>query len=182
MSGCNSPNYINVPAVDGNIAFNDSDAATVRKMEKVALAAILEQANIPGDIAVRFPMGTSELTAIRVTGDETMPDNVYPEGQTPTGEFILIEIREVHARGATGWVDIIRPGTTRPRELVSVHLRWNFNDGWAVERMRVWSFDVDAAEPDLIVAPAEERPEAPAVEEALESIEETPESSEEMAE
>jgi len=149
LAGCNNtPNYINVPANDGDIAFNSANNKTVRTMERIALSAVLEDSAILGDVAVRFPEGTTDRNAIAIVA--AMPDNVFVEGQAPSDEVILVEIRGVHARTLSGWVDIIRPGQVRLRELVSVEMQWRVMDGWHVVRLRPWAFDPDKA---LHVAP-----------------------------
>ncbi|XAM00037.1 hypothetical protein OT109_01355 [Phycisphaeraceae bacterium D3-23] len=158
LAGCNSPNYINVPAVTGDIAFNDANSSTAVIMEKRALAAVLTEANIPGDVAVRFPEGTSELTAITVVAE--LPDNVFLDGQTPSGEYTLVEVVKIRAGGGTGAVDIIRPGMTRARELVAVEMAWDFFDGWVVTALRPYAFDVDTVSPN-VVAPGWRRDRAP---------------------
>ena len=177
LAGCNSPNYINVPGETGDIAFNDANHTTTTLMEKAALTAVLSEAAIPGDVAVRFPEGTSQLTAITVVAE--LPENCFLDGQAPSQEYTLIEVVKVRARGGSGAVDIIRPGQTRPRELVSVRMRWDFFDGWGVESVRPYAFDVDSVDPDII-APGWHRdrepqfaPAAPglAVEPAVDAVE-----------
>ncbi|MFI4861459.1 MAG: hypothetical protein ACIAXF_12360 [Phycisphaerales bacterium JB063] len=158
LAGCNSPNYINVPGVTGDIAFNDANSSTAVLMEKRALAAVLTEANIPGDVAVRFPEGTSELTAITVVAE--LPDNVFLDGQAPSGEYTLVEVVKIRARGGSGAVDVIRPGLTRARELVAVEMAYDFFDGWVVTAMRPYAFDVDTVAPN-VVAPGWRRDRAP---------------------
>lgn len=148
LAGCNSPNYINVPKVTGDVAFNDANSSTAVLMEKVALRAVLDRAAIPGDVAVRFPEGTSELTAITVVAE--LPENVFLDGQTPSQEFTMVEVVKVMARGQTGWVDVIRPGAQRPRELVKVEMAWDFFDGWVVTDMRPYTFAVDQVAPNVV--------------------------------
>ncbi|MEM9415396.1 MAG: hypothetical protein AAGA29_07965 [Planctomycetota bacterium] len=158
LTGCNSPNYINVPGVTGDIAFNDANSSTAVLMEKAALNAVLTEAAIPGDVAIRFPEGTSELTAITVVAE--LADNVFLDGQTPSGEFTLVEVVKIRARGGTGAVDVIRPGLTRARELVSVEMAWDFFDGWVVTAIRPYAFDVDSVAPN-VVAPGWRRDREP---------------------
>lgn len=158
LAGCNSPNYINVPGVTGDIAFNDANSSTAVLMEKAALQAVLEQASIPGDVAVRFPEGTSQLTAITVVAE--LPENAFLDGQAPSQEYTLVEVVKVRARGGTGAVDIIRPGQTRVRELVAVEMAWDFFDGWVVTAIRPYAFDVDTVDPN-VVAPGWRRNRAP---------------------
>lgn len=155
LPACSSPTYINVPPADGDVAFNNANSRTVRDIEQVALAAVLAARPISGDVAIRFPRGTSELTAITVISD--LPENVVPEGDTATGEYTLVEVRAVRVRGGTGEVDIVRPGTTRDRELVTVTMKWRPLNGWTSRGMRVWGFGVDQADRNLLVDPAAER-------------------------
>ena len=158
LAGCNSPSYINVPGVTGDIAFNDANSSTAVHMEKTALLAVLTEAAIPGDVAIRFPEGTSELTAITVVAE--LQQNVFLDGQTPSGEYTLVEVVKIRARGGTGAVDIIRPGMTRERELVAVEMAWDFFDGWVVTDLRTYAFDVDTVAPN-VVAPGWQRDRAP---------------------
>ena len=193
LAGCNSPNYINVPGVSGDIAFNDANSSTAVLMEKRALSTILERAAIPGDVAIRFPEGTSQLTAITVVAE--LPDNAFLDGQAPSDEYTLVEVVKIRARGQTGTVDVIRPGQTRARELVSVEMAWDFFDGWVVTAIRPYSFDVNTVDPN-VVAPGWNRnrapqfspvtpeavPAAPAVEDAGDTVEEAAEDVEDAVE
>lgn len=152
LTGCNNPTYINVPNDGSDLAINDPNQLTVIKIEKRALAHLLAQSPIPGDVGVRFPEGTSERAAMSIVAD--LPDNIFAEGMTPSEEYALVEVREISARGGLGRVDIIRPGSLRAREFVEVHLSWDFFDGWIVERTQVRNFQIDRVDPDLLVAPS----------------------------
>lgn len=162
LTACSSPTYINVPRAEGDVAFNDPNGKTVRRIEQSALAAVLADRAILGDVAVRFPEGTTELTAITIVAE--LSENVFPEGQTPTGEYTLVEVRAVRVRGGTGEVDIVRPGTTRDRELVTVTMKWRALEGWVAGRMRVWGFSVEQADTHRLVNPGAS-PRKPAYEE-----------------
>lgn len=152
LPACSAPTYINVPQADGDVAFNDANGNTVRTLEKLALGAILAERNYAGDVAIRFPQGTTELTAITVIAD--LPDNVILEADSATGEYTLIEIREVRVRGGTAQVDIVRPGTTVARELVTVTLKWKAIGGWIYRSSKVWGIDMSRPDADRFARPA----------------------------
>ena len=152
LPACSAPTYINVPGADGDVAFNDANGTTVRTLEKNALAAVLAERNYAGDVAIRFPQGTTELTAITVIAD--LPGNVILEADSATGEYTLIEVREVKVRGGTAEVDIVRPGTTVARELVTVTLKWKALDGWVYRGSKVWGIDMSQPGADRFARPA----------------------------
>jgi len=152
LAGCNVPSYINVPGDGGDTAINDPNQFTVLKIEKQALAYMLIESPIRGDIVVRFPEGTTDRAAFRLSS-ELADFNIFPEGETPTDSFSLVEIREVSARGGLARVDIIRPGSIREREMVEVHLKWSVMDGWSPDYIRVRNIDVDRIDPLLLTAP-----------------------------
>ncbi|MGB0768186.1 MAG: hypothetical protein ACPGYV_10795, partial [Phycisphaeraceae bacterium] len=154
--------------------------------QKSALAYLLSQSDLPGDVVVRLPAGTTQKTAFEIASDLSAY-NVFPEGATPSDEYHVVEVRKIQARGTIGRVDIIRPGTLRERELVEVHMELTFSNGWTPEYMRVRNIDVDRIDPLLLAAPAP-KPKAkqPTYEEvapeaAPESIDEAPESVDESA-
>jgi len=152
LPACSAPTYINVPPADGDVAFNDANGNTVRTLEKKALGAILAERNYAGDVAIRFPQGTTELTAITVIAE--LPDNVILEADSATGEYTLIEIREVRVRGGTAQIDIVRPGTTLARELVTVTLKWKAIGGWIYRSSKVWGIDMTRPGADRFARPA----------------------------
>ncbi|MFN3165982.1 MAG: hypothetical protein ACE37H_02845 [Phycisphaeraceae bacterium] len=151
LTGCNNPTYINVPNDGSDLAINDPNQLTVIKIEKRALQHLLAQSPIPGDVGVRFPAGTTDRVAMSIVAE--LPDNVFAEGMTPSDEYALVEVREISARGGLARVDVIRPGSLRPREFVEVHLAWDFFDGWVVERTQTRNFQIERLDPGLLVAP-----------------------------
>lgn len=154
LAGCNNPTYINVPNDGSDLAINDPNQLTVMKIEKSALNFMLAQSPIPGDVGVRFPAGTNERAALSIVAD--LPDNVFVEGMTPSDEYALVEVREISARGGLARVDVIRPGSLRPREFVEIHLEWDFFEGWVPERVQIRNFAIDRIDPDLLVAPGKD--------------------------
>ena len=163
LTGCNIPSYINVPGDGGDAAINDPNQLTVLAIEREAIAYMLTENPLPGDVVVRFPEGTSQAAQYRVASELAAYD-VYPEGVTPTDEYSLVVIREVAARGGLARVDIIRPATLREREMVEVHLTYDVWDGWSPDYIRVRNIDVDRIDPLLLTAP-EAQPGEPGFEE-----------------
>lgn len=161
--GCSRPSYINVPNDAADVAINGPNWKTTVELEKKALAYMLRQSSIPGDVVIRLPQGTKESVAFEIA-NSLSEFNVFPEGQSPSDEFQLVEVRKITARGGIGRVDIIRPGTLRERELVEVHVKWDVLDGWVLDYIRPRNIDVDRIDPLLLAAPAAE-PKKPAYEE-----------------
>lgn len=185
LVGCNRPSYINVPNDGSDAAINGPNWDTTKKIQKSALAYLLSDSKLPGDVVIRFPKGTSEKTAFEIA-DALAAYNVFPESSTPSDEYHVVEVRKIQARGGTGRLDVIRPGKLRERELVEVHMEWSVMDGWQPEYLRVRNIDVDRIDPLLLAAPAAEpKEQKPAYEEvapADDVAEEVPEAAEESAE
>lgn len=152
LVGCSRPSYINVPNDGSDAAINGPNWDTTKKIQKAALAYLLSDSNLPGDVVIKFPEGTTTTTAFEIA-DDLAAYNVFPEGSTPSDEYHVIEVRKIQARGARGRVDVIRPGSLRERELVEVHMELSFMDGWVPEYLRVRNIDVDRIDPMLLAAP-----------------------------
>lgn len=164
LVGCNRPSYINVPNDGSDAAINGPNWDTTKRIQKAALAYLLSDSNLPGDVVIRFPQGTTETTAFEIA-DALAAYNVFPESSTPSDEYHVVEVRKIQARGARGRVDVIRPGELRERELVEVHMELTVWDGWVPEYLRVRNIDVDRVDPLLLAAPAAEPKDEPAYEE-----------------
>lgn len=180
LAGCSRPSYINVPNDGSDAAINAPNWDTTKRIQKSALAYLLSQSELPGDVVIRFPKGTSTETAFEVA-DALAAYNVFPAGSTPTDEFHVVEVRKIQARGARGRVDVIRPGTLRERELVEIHMELTVLDGWVPEYLRVRNIDVDRIDPLLLAAPAADEEDEPAVEEVEPPAEDAAEAVEEAA-
>ena len=176
LVGCNRPSYINVPNDGSDAAINGPNWDTTKRIQKAALAAVLSDSNLPGDVVIRFPKGTTEATAFEIA-DDLAAYNVFPESATPTDEYHIIEVRKIQARGARGRVDVIRPGSLRERELVEAHMELTVWDGWTTEYIRVRNIDVDRIDPLLLAAPAAQPKDEPAYEE-VQPVEEAGEEAE----
>lgn len=164
LVGCNRPSYINVPNDGSDAAINAPNWDTTKKIQKAALAYLLSESQLPGDVVIRFPQGTNEQTAFEVA-DALAAYNVFPASATPSDEYHIIEVRKIQARGTRGRVDVIRPGTLRERELVELHMELTVFDGWVVEYMRPRNIDIDRIDPLLLAAPAAQEKDKPAYEE-----------------
>lgn len=159
LTACSRPSFINVPNDGGDAAINGPNWVTTVQIEKAALAYLLSEDPIPGDLVLELPPGTTQRTAFDVAADLS-EYNVFPEGQAPSDEYRVIEVRKVVARGTRGRVDIIRPGTVREREMVEVHMDWSAWGGWTPDYLRVRNIDVDRIDP-LLLAPPENKAEKP---------------------
>ncbi|MEO0475986.1 MAG: hypothetical protein AAF085_08485 [Planctomycetota bacterium] len=178
--GCSRPSYINVPNDGSDAAINGPNWDTTKRIQKAALISVLNDSNLPGDVVIRFPKGTTEATAFEIA-DDLAAYNVFPESATPTNEFHVIEVRKIQARGARGRVDVIRPGSLRERELVEAHMELTFSNGWTTEFLRVRNIDVDRIDPLLLAAPGAEPKEKPAYEEVEPSEDAAEDAAEEAA-
>ena len=178
LTGCNRPSYINVPNDGSDAAINGPNWDTTKRIQKAALAAVRNDSNLPGDVVIRFPRGTTEATAFEVA-DSLSAYNVFPESSTPTDEYHVLEVRKIQARGTHGRVDVIRPGELRERELIEVHMQWSVWDGWVPDYLRVRNIDVSRIDPLLLAAPGADAAE-PSYEE-VEPVEDAPEPAEDAA-
>lgn len=160
LTGCSRPSYINVPNDGSDAAINGPNWDTTKRIQKAALAYVLSDSGLPGDVVIRFPEGTTEATAFEIA-DALAAYNVFPESATPTNEYHVVEVRKIQARGARGRVDVIRPGELRERELVEVHMELSVWEGWIPEYLRVRNIDVDRVDPLLLAAPAAQPKEQP---------------------
>lgn len=173
LVGCNRPSYINVPNDGSDAAINGPNWDTTKKIQVAALAYLLSDSQLPGDVVIRFPQGTTETTAFEIA-DALAAYNVFPESSTPSDEYHVVEVRKIQARGGTGRLDVIRPGTLRERELVEVHMEWTVFEGWQPDYLRVRNIDVDRVDPLLLAAPAVKPKDEPDYEE-VQPVEEAPE-------
>lgn len=192
LAGCNRPSYINVPNDGSDAAINGPNWDTTKKIQTAALAYLLSDSRLPGDVVIRFPQGTTESTAFEIA-NALSAYSVFPEGSTPSDEYHVVEVRKIQARGTLGRLDVIRPGELRERELVEVHMQWSVWDGWVPDYLRVRNIDVDRVDPLLLAAPAKPKQEQPAEEvapvdepadseDAADAVEDTSEEVEEAAE
>jgi hypothetical protein len=170
LVGCNRPSYINVPNDGSDAAINGPNWDTTKRIQKAALAYLLSDSQLPGDVVIRFPQGTNEATAFEIA-DALAAYNVFPESSTPSNEFHVVEVRKIQARGGLGRVDVIRPGSLRERELVEVHMEWTVLDGWQPEYLRVRNIDINRIDPLLLAAPAKKPEEVSPPDEAVEPVE-----------
>ena len=173
LAGCSRPSYINVPDDGSDAAINAPNWDTTKRIQTAALAYLLSDSQLPGDVVIRFPQGTSEKTAFEIA-DALAAYNVFPESSTPSSEYHVVEVRKIQARGGTGRLDVIRPGKLRERELVEVHMEWSVLDGWQPDYLRVRNIDVDRVDPLLLAAPPAKPKDEPAYEE-VQPVEEAPE-------
>ncbi|MEM6259363.1 MAG: hypothetical protein AAGC72_08835 [Planctomycetota bacterium] len=180
LTACNRPSYINVPNDGSDAAINGPNWDTTKRIQKAALSYLLSDSELPGDVVIRLPEGTTETTAFEIA-DALAAFSVFPESATPSDEFHIVEVRKIQARGARGRVDVIRPGELRERELVEVHMVYSVFDGWQPEYLRVRNIDVDRVDPLLLAPPAADPKEQPAFEE-VEPAEDAAEEIEEPAE
>lgn len=155
LVGCNRPAYINVPADMQDIAINDPNHRSVIALEQAALAYLLSDSKIPGDIVVLLPEGTRDRAKFALAANLSAY-NVYPEGQTPSSEYRVVEVRKVTARGGLARVDVVRPGKYAKREFVEVHMEWALGPGWVPDYIDVRNFKVDDIDPKLLAPPGRE--------------------------
>lgn len=147
--------YVNIPPQTGDVAGNDPNVVDVVTVQAKALKAVIEDR--PSKVPYRFmlPPGSNsqsyrqaqeELGDLAVHG-LTLPDNSAGEAGAKVNP--PAEVRQVMVRGWTAQIDIVRPsdpnvaGSTL--QLVTVYLKWQFVDGWHVQRMHAWHIPVDAA-------------------------------------
>ena len=142
--------YANVPAQSGDAAINNANARDVRKAMAAALIYLAQDRPIESDFAFVLPQGTQAETyeqVAAIVGTNAMPGDVPANQALPT-----VDVRQVRVRPTpiSAEVDIIRPSVgwdmTAPKQLVTVHLRWDLFSGWYPDRaLRVWKMPIDDA-------------------------------------
>lgn len=144
ISGCNPYIYINVPAVDGDVARNDANAVIVREVESAAVRALLEKDSVDGYFIVKLPEGTTTLTyevVIPTISDKAM----IPGLEVVEEPAVTFEVKRVQITGLNGQVDVQRIDHTLggPGELFTVHMRDDAMEGWYGKRIQRWGMITD---------------------------------------
>ena len=149
-TGC-SP-YVNVPALQGDVARHNIDAKQIRDIVVPAVVAVINAEPPSGPYVVQLPESAEKLTYPAVLPQigananppfaENLPDNAP-----------VYEVRGIRIRGLDGQVDVVRPGTYGGQQLVTAYLRNPPFADWTVQRLRVWRGPVDAARTAPAAAP-----------------------------
>ncbi len=132
--GCGTTSlYVNIPEQAGDIARNDPNLEAVRQAEAVAVAESLRQDPVEGNVMLKLPQGSDQLSYIDVA-HRTGGLVVTPyDGVEATVE---LEVTGVRLRGTSGAVDIVRPGRGGTPLLITVRLKSTPLDGWYAESLR----------------------------------------------
>jgi len=158
FTGCST--YVNIPPQTGDVAGNDPNVLDVVTVQAMAIRAVIEDRPSKRKYVFMLPPG-SNTTSYRQVEEElgdlathglSLPDANSANSANVEGQAVKpppVEVRQVMIRGWTSQIDIIRPSDPNtsgtPLQLVTVYLKWQFFDGWTVQRMHAWHIPVDAA-------------------------------------
>ena len=148
--------YVNIPPQTGDVAGNDPNVVDVVTVQAMAIKAVIEDR--PSKVPYRFSLPPGSNTQSYRQAQEELGDlaihglklpDANAAGNTGTAVNPPAEVRQVMVRGWTAQIDVVCPsdpnvpGSTL--QLVTVYLKWQFVDGWRVQRMHAWHIPVDAA-------------------------------------
>ena len=139
LAGCNPYYYINVPAIDGDLARNDANAVVVREVESAAVRALLEKHPVDGSFVVKLPEGTTTLTYEVVI--PTISDlAIIPGYEGSADAAVTFDVKRVQITGLTGEVDIQRIDHSLggPGSLFTVKMNHDAMEGWYGKSIRNW--------------------------------------------
>ncbi len=144
FTGCST--YINVPALDGDIAVNDPNDETVIKVIVAAIPYAVQEQNYKGTYQVQFPVGTRGIVAY----DALTPIDDKALWRDPVNpELPVYQAAQVRVRSWVAEVDIVRPVNPTQlnlgNQLVTCFLKWDAVSGWTVKRTRIWTTTVENA-------------------------------------
>ncbi len=135
LTGCfTAAPYVNIPGQPGdNFARKDPNARNVRDVLAVALADLQTRYPLEGRVLLELPEGSNELTYADVVaraGNGLIAP--FDGGEAST----VVQVTSVRLRGFRGSVDVIRPGRTGVRQLVTVDLKYDAAKGWSATDTR----------------------------------------------
>lgn len=153
FSGCST--YVNIPPQTGDMAGNDPNVVDVVTVQAKALRAVIEDRPSKMKYVFMLPPGSNTQSYRHVSeelGDLATHGMSLPDGNKASSDAIKpppAEVRQVMIRGWTAQIDIVRPSdpnvTGSTLQLVTVYFKWQFFDGWYVQRLHAWHIPVDAA-------------------------------------
>ena len=141
LAGCASP-YINVPALDGDVASNDANNTLALSMEVAALKHVLKDRPPGGAYAISLPRGTSAESYSYVVSQ--LPPGVERHGEQAQTQMPVYKVNRVHGRTSHGQVDLIVPRQLGGEDLINCYMAIDI-EGWYVQRSRVWRVPLDKA-------------------------------------
>lgn len=170
LTGCSV--YVNIPAIEGDMAKHDPNSPDVRPVIVEALQAVATEANFKTQYAILLPEKTTARTYSAVVS-RIGKQAVWPGNQS-RGELPILEIRRIGIRAQDARVDIIRPlpgaqtqqadvnqpeqaaepdsdapykhpvpEPATPGQVVTVSLNYHPMKGWVVQRIRAWKLPVE---------------------------------------
>lgn len=139
LVGCNPYAYINVPAVDGDVARNDANAVIVREVESAAVRALLEDDPVDGPFVVKLPEGTTTLT-YEVVIPTISERAIIPGYKGSADAAVTFEVSRVQITALNGEVDVRRidHALGGPGELFTVYMRDDAMEGWYGKSIKRW--------------------------------------------
>ena len=141
LAGCAAPSYTNIPPLPGDTALHSPNDWNVLRVERAALAHVLEKDPPSGRYAITLPQGTSSSSTNWMI--HNLPSGGGRADDT-AGPIPVYEVAQVRIRGLDARVDIIRPHPNQDRQLVSVFLDTDIK-GWYATRDREWHTSVGRA-------------------------------------
>jgi hypothetical protein len=157
MTGCSAA-YVNLPALDGDVASNDANNATPVEMQIAALRRVLRERPPTGPYAIALPRGTNAESYNRIVAE--LPPGSQQYG-SQSGPMPVYRVTRVFGRPTNGEVDILAPRPGGGEDLVNAYLLKDI-EGWYVQRTRVWRVPLNKVVNVLPPDEGESLPQAPA--------------------
>lgn len=143
LTGCQGPSYVNIPAENGDLAFNNPNGRTVRAVVVAAVDGVITQTPLDGPVALGLPPKAEVLTYESIADSVTSNVVPFPEGEDAAAPTTAtLTVTQVRVRGHKGEVDAIRAPAGGAEQLVTVYTAWDAFGGWRVTRIRPWRIPV----------------------------------------
>lgn len=131
LTGC--AEWVNIPAVPGDVARHDPNLGDVADVEVAALSALMTRYPTQSTTQVILPMGTSDATYNRVV-QSIGQGAVMGDASAATS----LEVMAIRIRVTEAWVDIRKFTESRIPQLYTVYLKNDVISGWYMQRIRPW--------------------------------------------
>ncbi len=146
LAGCAT--YVNIPALDGDLAVHDPNVQSVQQVVTAALQALLAVRPIDGPYQVVLPKGMTGEYAnpiLKALGAQAR----WVTTTQPASGLPVLNACQVRIRGWLAQVDILCPRDPKQplgfQQLVTVDLRWDLTYGWHSQQVRPWNINPEDA-------------------------------------
>ena len=143
LVGCT--HYVNIPRLEGDLAYHDPNAKAPRMVMHRALEKVLELRPLDEPFQVMLPLGTVPETYAQMLPDLSPHAMWSSDGRTK--DVPIVRVSEVRIRGSRAEVDVVLPiyagDGPALAQMVTAHLRYDPVSKWYVVRTQEWRRGVD---------------------------------------